>query len=185
MNIHELSRRSGLSLTKLRKLERLGVLNVDAEHDAAERLRWQIGRNPKLTLSHALELYDDPTIFDSLANYEARVREQFAKLGKVEPAPKLVAFQVVDASAGKVDAARAIAAWLRSVLPVEPVPYLWIALRLTCGLSGEIRKGAVNRANTALAHVRRLDEFAGYWHEEREAGKISIRYHKPLDYAGL
>lgn len=180
MNIHELSTRTNISVAKLRKLERLRVLTVDPESDAAPALRFHLARNIGLSVPQMLMLIDNPDLIGQLGKYADRARNQIAALGEVHAAPRNVTAAIYDAARGDVTEAETLAGWLRDILPADPVPFYWIAVRLLHGLPATLKTQYAARINIALANVRKLESFAGWSHVETIAGKNAIRYHKPL-----
>ena len=183
MNIHEIAKRSGVSLVNLRKLDRMGVLIVDQESERAGALRFHMARNPQLTTGQLLELMDDSDLIDELGSYEPRAREQLAAIdwkGTALPwsAPKYVTAAIRDAGKGDENAARIIAGWLMEILPAvgKPVGHHWVAVRLLHPLNAHLREQNSGLVSFALSHVRRLPEFAGYWKLEKIGKKNETRY---------
>lgn len=179
MNIHELSRRTGVTLTKLRAIERLGALKVDAENATAQQIQFTLSRNPVLTLASALALLDDPSLIYDLGHYEKRARAQIDQLGNVKPAPRDAGAAIEGAAHGDEGSCAILAKWLASALPTEPVPYLWIAVRLLVALPETLRASLAGKVNIALAHVRKRADFEPYWSSATRSGKVTILYHKP------
>lgn len=180
MNIHELSSRTNISLSNLRKLERLGVLTVDAEPELAPALRFHLGRHAQLSVAQILDILAAPDVLEDLGRYAIPVRAQIAALGNVKAAPREVTAAIFDAGKGDPEACEIIGTWLRDVLPADPVSYYWIAVRLLYGLPETLKSQYTKRLNIALANVRKLDSFAGWYHME-SAGAVrnTVRYHKP------
>lgn len=180
MNIHDLSRRTHISLANLRKLERLDVLKLDEETPLAAPLRLHLGRNQRMTVAQMLALIDEPATLDELGKYEARARAQLATLGDVKAtaAPRSVTAEIVEASKGNPEACRALANWLKAILPSEPVPYHWVAVRLLAPLNEFLRETNAPLINLALLKVRGLPEFAGWWKSVPIAGRNTIVFQK-------
>lgn len=185
MNIHELSSRTNISLSNLRKLERLKVLKVDAESALAPALRWHLGRNQHMTVTQLLDVLAAPDILDDLGRYAEQARAQIAELGAVMPAPRDVTAAIYDAGKGDTENVEIIASWLRSVLPREPVSYHWIAVRLLFGLPDTLKTQYAKRLNLVLANARKLDSFAGWFSFEKKGERRAVKYHKPLAYVGM
>lgn len=178
MNIHEMSNRTGVSLSTLRKLDRLGVLKVDAESDAAAAIRFHLTRNQQMTAAQFLAVLDDRTLISELGRYSARCQAQLDGLGAVEAtlAPKSVTAEIPQAARGDDDAALVIAEWLMSILPADPVPHAWPAVRLLMPLNEFLREQYAPLINLALLNVRRLPEFALCWRSEKIGDRNQIRY---------
>lgn len=187
MNIYEVSRRVGISLSKLRSLEKLKILKLYPEEELAPALRFHLGRNAHLSVAQLLALLDAPATLDDLGRYAVRARAQLTSLGDVKAgaAPRDVTAYSIDAGKGDVAAAEILAAWLRSVLPGFAVTHHWVAVRLLIGLPESLREQNAKMLTLALLHVRKLPSFAGWWHSEEFGMRNTIKYHAkahlPLD----
>jgi len=183
MNIHDISRRTHISLENLRKLERLGVLKLDEETPIAAPLRLHLARNQRMTVAQILTLIEEPEIVEELGKYAERARAQISALGDVKAtaAPRSVTAEIVEASKGNPDACRIIADWLKEVLPSEPVPYHWVAVRLLAPLNEFLREMNAPLINLALLKVRGLPEFAGWWRSVPKSGRNTIIFKRQLD----
>ncbi len=185
MNIYELSNKSGASLADLRKLEKLKVLKIDPEGEAIQKLRFHMARNMQFTLPMLLQMLDEPDLIDELGwqskRYERRAREQLAALGDIQAtsAPREVTAEIPGANYGDEGAALMIAEWLKSVLPVEPVGYHWVAARLLAPLNQCLREQYTSKLSLALLNVRKLPEFADHWRSEKIGTRKTIRYFRP------
>lgn len=185
MNIHELSSRTNISLSNLRKLERLKVLRIDKESELAPMLRWHLARNQHMTVAQLLDVLAAPAVVGELGRYADRARAQLAEIGVVSAAPPEVTAAIYDAGKSDEASAEIIAAWLRDILPVEPVSYYWIAVRLLYGLPDTLKTQYAKRLNVALANVRKLDSFAGWFSFEKNGERRTVKYHKPLAYVDM
>lgn len=184
MNIYQISNKSGLSLTALRKLEKLGVLKVGKDAGAIEQLHFYMARNKFFTAPQIMQLLDEPGLIDELGFisklYQQRAIDQLGALGDVQgsTAPAYVTAALADAAAGDMGAAAMISIWLKTVLPVEPVYHPWIAARLLLPLNEFLRTQNAPKINLALAYVRKLPEFAAYWHPAKPGSRGTVEYHK-------
>lgn len=186
MNIHELSARTNISLSALKKLDRLKVLKVDPEHSLASSLRFHLARNQHLSVAQIIAIKQDSSVLDELGKYRDRALNQITVLGDVAPAPREVTALIYDAGKGDTDACEAIAAWLRSILPREPVTYHWVAVRLLWGLPDTLKVQYSKRLNIVLANVRKLDSFAGWYRIiSASAVKNTVVYHKALAFIDM
>lgn len=176
MNIHQLGNRTGISLAILRKLDKLKVLKIEAESDAAAEIRFHLMRNQRMTVAQCLTLIADPSLVDELGKYATRASAMLLELGDVQGAPNEVAAEISQAAKGDDDAALVIAQWLMQVLPAGTVPHAWVAVRLLLPLNEFMRVQYLSLVGLALMNVRRLPEFAGYWRSVKIGGKNEIRY---------
>ena len=181
MNMYEIAQRGKTSIAVLKRLAALGVLKYDKEAPAAEtfadRVRFHLNRNPRLTVGMVLELLDNPAALGELRGYEDRASRQIAALGDVanEGAPAEVTAAIDDAARGDLEAGRILAAWIRRVLPARDVPHVWLASRLLYPLPANLRNADASRLTFALMHVRRRDDMAGWWHSGKNK---EIVYHE-------
>lgn len=186
MNIYDISTKFKISVGALRRLEKGGLLKFEKPSETVAKMRFLLIRNQQLPVESLLELLDDPgTIFD-LHKYAERGRTQLRALGDVraDMAPIEAQAAISDAAGGDAFAAQAIADWLISILPRDPVGHHWVAVRLLLPLDPIQREAMLPKASFALMHMRKLDSFAGYWESvENKAGRKEIRYFqkKPLD----
>lgn len=189
MNIHDISTKYKISVTALRRLEKGGILQFEKPSDTVAKMRFLLIRRQQLPVESLLELLDDPgTLFD-LYKYEERGRAQLKELGDVRGslAPIEALAAISDAAGGDPVAAQAIADWLMRILPREPVPHHWVAVRLLLPLDPVQRDVMLPKASFALMHMRRLESFVGYWESvENKAGRKEIRYfQKKLAYVDM
>jgi hypothetical protein len=183
VNIFRLSFQTGIPLRKLRLLERLGALRVDPNPEFIDGLIFHMRGNRNLTVAQLLALMDDPATLDDLGaarpRYASRAREQIAALGDVRAtmAPREVTAAIPAASRGDDDEGLIIATWLKSVLPPVPVSHAWITVRLLLPLNEFLRGTTAPLISPALLNVRKLPEFAGYWHSWKDGSRSTISYY--------
>ena len=182
MNIHDMNSRFGIPYKYLRQLQRAKLLVVDEDDEIVSEIRRKLARNQPLSAGMLVAAVRMPEIADMLesATYAKRLRDQLAALGKVaETAAPADVCAFIDSAAGKdARGAKEIAAWARTVLPVEPVPYAWLAVRLLFHVPGKLQQRAQNRISLAMTKVRRAMPDCV---DEREIdGKKVIFYRKPL-----
>lgn len=167
MNIYEISEEHSISVTKLRKLERDGLLCVDGqESQTAAALRYHLRRNQIMTVAQVLQLIDAPGLVIELNRWAERARTQLEALGDVKAtqAPRDVTAYIDDAARGDAEAIAILLRWLQIVLPTRPVPHAWVGVRLLVGLPENLRAYNIRRVPLALLNVRKQPEFAGWWH---------------------
>lgn len=182
MNILQLSVKTGIPVTKLRKLEKLGALVADKETGFLDTLIFHMRGNRILTVSQLLALIEAPDLLDELAavkpRYASRAREQLQALGSVADslAPRDVTAAIVGAARGDDDESLIIADWLKGILPAAPVAHAWVTVRLLMPLNEFMRGQTAPLISPALLNVRKLPEFAGYWLSEKSGGRSAIKY---------
>lgn len=161
MNIREISAKSGVGVKALAKLERMGVLKVDAENMLAAEIRFHLARSKTLTVAYMLALLDDPSLLEDLGNYQDRAKRQIAALGNVKEsvAPNAIRAYVRDAGQGSPTAAQCIATWARSIAPAGGVSYHWLAVRLLIGAPENLMQEDLRAMRFALLNVRKFFDF--------------------------
>jgi hypothetical protein len=184
MNIYQLSVKSGIPVTKLRKLEKLKALVIDQETEFLDKLIFHMRGNQTLSVSQLLTLIREPALLEELAaarpRYAKRAGEQIAALGDISQheAPVSVIGAIVGASRGDDDESLVIVNWLQSILPAEPVPHAWIAVRLLKPVNEFTRGQLAPLISPAMLNVRKLPEFKGYWHSWKAGSRSVISYYR-------
>ncbi len=175
MNVHQISEKFGISVTKLRALEKAKLLKVAKENELAAAIRFHLARKPTLSVAHILALMNDPDLIYELGNYEDKAYKVLAALGDVKA--KAAAIEVTafirDAAKGDVEACEVLADWIVSVLPPRPysVNHYWLASRLLIDVAPSLLPANIKAVGLAFLHVRELPSFAGYWTVDKKAVK--------------
>jgi hypothetical protein len=184
MNIYQLSVKSGIPVTKLRKLEKLNALVTDGETGFIDTLIFHMRGNQVLTVAQLLALIDEPDLLDELGavrpRYASRAREQIAALGDTatDRAPREVTAAIQGAARGDDDESLIIVEWLKRVLPGSPVSHAWITVRLLLPLNPFMREQTAPLISPALLNARKLPEFAGHWHSWKAGTRSRISYYR-------
>lgn len=187
MNIYQLSNKTGLSLTNLRKLEKLGVLKLSNDCEKLSKLHFHMRGNQTFTLAMLLWLHDEPDLIEELGYisslYEQRARRQIMTLGNAAGslAPKEVTAAIADAARGDRASALLIGNWLKSILLDNVASHHWVAMRLLIPLNEFLREQSLSLIPLALLNMRKQMEFAGWWRSKKFGSAHQIFYAKPLD----
>lgn len=183
MNIFEIAEKFGISIYKLRKLEKAGHLLIDfGESEHGARIRYQMARGQPLTVGQQIEIVEDPSILRELGPYQTKAEKQLATLGDVrgEAAPIEVAAHISDAAMRRdKDSINVLICWMKAVIPVEPVNHNWLAVRLLMGIPANIRKFDVPRIQYALLNCRKSTDFEGWWRVEKIKSRKQTLYQRP------
>lgn len=185
MNIYQLSLKSEIPLKALRRLEKLGVLKVDAGNEELEKLIFHMRGNQILSVAQLLRLIEQPDLLAEMRawkpRYAKRAREQIAALGDMSSslAPRDVTAAVVGAARGEDDESLVIAEWLKTVLPAVPVGHAWVAVRLLLPLNEFMRGNVAPSVNIALMNMRKLPELRGWWRSDKIGTRSVIQYWRP------
>jgi hypothetical protein len=154
MNIFEFCRKYSISRDKARRIKRDNPRWFSSGEDDDFILSvqdWMRNGN-RLTVKHLLKLCDNTDLIYALGNYSLKAEKQFDALGDAakEAAPRNIAVGIGLAAQNDDDATAAIAAWIKSVLPSEPVGHAWLAVRLLLGLPEHLREHETARIGRAL-----------------------------------
>jgi hypothetical protein len=182
MNIHEFCRDFRISLKKARRIEEAGLLRLDAvESEYGEKIRQQLSKGQPLTTIHFVAICEEPSILVELGRYGKRAEKQLEALGNVrqEAAPVEIVALISDAAKGYKQAIVPMVAWMKQVIPIDPVRHHWIATRLLLGVPAKSRRFDVDRIIPALGHCRKHPDLAGWWRIETIKGRNATIYQRP------
>nr|GAT42304.1 predicted protein [Mycena chlorophos] len=133
MNIHEISEKFGISLVKLRRMNKAGVLHcTSAEgHEHAPNMRQYLADNRPLSAVQLLALIGEPSLYAEMRGHRAKAKAQVDALGDyaADAPPVSLMRSIRDAADKDPDAIADLIDWLLRVLPGAGVPYAWIAVR--------------------------------------------------------
>jgi hypothetical protein len=182
MNIYELANKFDISIRKVRKMQKAGVLLIDdTEHPIADQMRLALSCGQPLSTVHLLALIKNPKLAWQLGSYEKRARTQAAALGDVKAgaAPLQIAAEICLAAQNDEDGISTLIAWMRETIPARPVGHHYIAVRLALGLPEQCRAEDVRRIPRALQNCRQRSSFAGWWRTEQVGTRNRIFYRQP------
>ena len=184
MNIFEINEKYGVSLPKLKRMQRDGVLICDAGegHPLAPLMRANLAKRQALSVEQLLCLIERPSVYAELRTRQKDARAQIAALGDYasgKPAPSLLlAFQ--DAAENDPKSVQAVIDWAKSVLPGSPVPYSYLGVRAAQGVTVEsARKNFLMKFPMALRNARKRPEFAGWFETIETKGRKVVNYFNP------
>ena len=165
MNIHEIAEKYKLGLVKVRRMQGEG-------HPMVPAMRANLWRGQALSVAQLFALIESPEIFAELRTKQSQARAQIEALGAYDldkPAASLLR-SFADASENDSDAIKACIRWLKSILPVEPVPYAWLAVRVAQGITDvNARQDFLLKFGRAMHFVCLAPDFAG-WHTMEKFG---------------
>lgn len=178
--IHEMSREVGISLKKLRKMERKGWLNVSADDPVTDSILYAFRTGNRLTVSQAIALIEAPGLIDTLGSKADKARQQLAELGNVQPAPAIVAAELVGAAAGDASSIRAVMEWCKEAIPPQgEVTHHYLAVRLLMAVPANLRQFEEKRLPRVMLQIRRQEEFAGWWRIAPKGSRGITLYSRP------
>lgn len=182
MNIFEISDKSGISVKRLRVLDKLGVLRHDASTTIVDEMRSTFREGNKLNVAQLVHLVENPAGLLELGRYAEKARAQLEAAkdvaGQVNAAPLEVASQILEAFENQADACEALIAWAKTVIPPHPVGHSYLATRLLLGVPEGSRKHDAARLHRALMNCRARPSFAGWWRKEKSVSRNKTIYEK-------
>lgn len=184
MNIFEIAEKFNLSVAKVKRMEKSGCLVATGSdgHPLAHLMRDSLSHKRPLSVEQLLVLIQQPTVMAELRKKQQDARAQIAALGDFKahkPAPGL--FATIDGAAQFDEASqRKLIDWLKLILPPEPVPHAWIAVRVAQDVSeGDGRDKLLAQLTKALANIRKHEAFAGWSSVAFVAGQNRTFYSQP------
>jgi len=183
MNIFEINEKYQISLGKLKRLVRDGLLICDEGdgHPLAPAMRANLVRNQDLSVEQLLLLIEKPKIYAELKNRQSQARNQVKALGHydIEAMPLDLVKAVNLAADDDPKGVKAVIAWVKSVLPGEPVPYAFLGVRAGIRILPAGRHAFLTKFARALLNCRKDPEFAGCWRTEQKSGRKRTLYFNP------
>jgi len=182
MNIAEFCQEFRISQKKAKAMQARGILLLTDDDTAqAAAIRASLIKGQPLSALQLVHLIESPSALLQLGRYAGKAGDQLEAIGDAqgERAPIEIAAMISDAARGDAPSLDALAAWLLSVLPVEPVGHSWIACRLLLALPANIREFDAPRIPRALMRCRKLPAFAGAWRYQTRSGRKFTLYARP------
>lgn len=185
LTLSEISKRFDVQIKKLRRMDRAGVLNCEAEllpeESTAQKMIRYFGSRREFTAAHLVSLIDEPGLVDCLGRHADKAYKQLARLGTpVEPASVTVSAEIWGAAVGEEYSVARIVEWCKTVIPVDrTVTHHYLAVRLLLGVPKTIRHFDERRLSRVMLNCRKQEGFAGWWHVEEIKGRTVTVYHHP------
>ena len=180
MNILEISEKFKISVPKLRKMDKAGVLILDEDIGGTILdIRHNIKTNNNLTVMQLVYLVDNPAMILQLGRYISAAQTQIDDLGDIEPAPRIVGANLVFAARAEPDSVAVLVEWIKAILPSEPVGHTWLGVRLLLGCNVNSRREYALRLGRAFFECRKQPDFASWWHVEKKSNRNVTIYQKP------
>lgn len=179
-SVHEFCAEFHISLAKARRMEKRGWLRVDTATTPVDEIRLALKKGARLTVAQLVELIENPAGVLELGKYSSAAQKQLDALGNVrgQEAPKDVASNILEAYQNQAEGVAIVAAWLRSIIPAEPVGHAYVAVRLLLGVPANVRQYDTPRIQRALMNCRAHPALIGCWHTERQVSRNVTIYQK-------
>jgi hypothetical protein len=179
-SVHEFCAEFHISLAKARRMDKRGWLRVDTATTPIDEIRLALKKGARLTVAQLVELIENPAGVLELGKYSAAAQKQLDALGKVQgqEAPKAVASNILEAYQNQAEGVATVAAWVRSIIPAEPVGHAFVAVRLLLGVPANVRHYDTPRIQRALMNCRAHPALVGCWHTERQTSRNVTVYQK-------
>lgn len=181
MNIFDLADKSGISVKKLRVLDKLGGLRHDANATPLDGIAATIRSGNRLSVAQLVYLIENPAGALELGDkYAGKAQTQLDELGRVkgQEAPRSISALILDAFENNPEAVAAVVGWCKSIIPAEPVGHSYIATRLLLGVPENLRVHDFPRLRRLMSNCREHPEFAGWWHKEKVSSRNRTVYQK-------
>lgn len=181
MNIFDIAEEFHISLAKLRKLEKRGLLRTDNSATAADPIRARLAKGNDPTALQLVELIENPGGLLELGKYAPIAERALSALGNPQSqvAPSEVVANIMEAAKNEPEAVSILIGWTKQILSHgKPVNHAYIATRLLLGVPASIRKFEAPRIPRALLNVRQHPGFASFWRVEKLASQNRTIYQK-------
>lgn len=185
MNIFEINEKYQISLGKLKRLVREGLLVCDEGdgHPLAPAMRANLMRNQDLSVEQLLLLIDKPKIYAELKNRQSQARKQVAALGDyaIGAMPLELVKPINFAASGDDKNIKIVMAWIKETLTNAngEVSYAYLGVRAAIGILPVGRHDFLGKFAQALMNVRRDPEFAGWFRTDLIGSRKKTFYFNP------
>jgi hypothetical protein len=186
MNIHEISERFSVSVGKLRKMNKAGILICDESADPLlDEMRYYLRRGQPLTTKHLLALIEAPAKLEGIGRGREQAAAQIAALGKpIEPAPQAVALELSGAAMNEAASVATVMRWMQAAIPAHrEVSHYFLGVRLLLALPDAQRAFEIPRLHRTLLNIRKRQEFAGWFRVVKQGSRSVTLYHRPANSA--
>ena len=165
MNIFEVAEEFKISLKKLQRMDKRGILRLDGNATAADAMRLKLINGDALPVWMVVQLIEEPALVLELGKYAGEAQSLLNTLGKPkqEAAPVEVAAAIPDAAKNDPGQVAILIAWLKETIPARPVGHAYLASRILLGIAPAARKFEAPRIGRALLNCRNSPTMAG-WH---------------------
>lgn len=169
MNIYEVAAQFKISVAKLRKLDKAGLLRLDKADPIIDAIRFYLGKGQPLSVAQLVYLVENPAAIEHVGDKASVAMTQVAMLNAPTAAPFEVAAEIDQAARGDDDAICKIIPWLKTTILTAKsqghgvVGHHYLAVRLALGCPAGLREYNMARIPRALLNCRRHPGFAGWW----------------------
>jgi len=180
-SLYEISEKYRVSVRKLRKMHKDGVLRCDGSGDPiADDIRGYLERGQQLTVKQLVALIERPGLLLEIGPRMDAAKAQVNALDGPEPASGDLWPELAGAAANEPDALLKLIAWAQATIPGDrPVNHHWLAVRLLLAVPENLRKYEFPRLNRVFLHMRQRPEFEGWWSVESQGKRRVTWYHQP------
>jgi hypothetical protein len=184
MNIYEAAAQFKISISKMRKMDKAGILRLETAHPLTDSMRFYLGKGQPLTVAQLVAHVEDPTLIEQLRGKAGVAMAQVAMLGAPVSAPLETVAEIDQASRGDTDACGRLIPYLKTCIlqaASQGQPFInhhYIAVRLVLGSPASLREYNAARIARALLNCRRHPGFAGWWRIVPQGGKSMSEYGK-------
>lgn len=178
MNIYDVAAQFNISVGKLRKLDKAGLLRLDPESPLTGAMRFYLSKAKPLTVEQLVALIESPAIIEELGDKAGVALAQIAALGSpVTPAPLEIVAEIDQAAHGDKEAVGRMLPWLKATISAATqsrVNHHYLAVRLVLGSAHGLRAYNGARIARAFLNCRQHPGFAGWWRVQKtKAGRVT------------
>lgn len=192
MNIYEVAAQFKISVSKLRKLDKAGLLRLDKAHPLTDAMRFYLSKGKPLTVPHLVALVESPALIEELGDKAGAALAQVAILNAPTAAPLEIVAEIDQAARGDSDAVGRLIPWIKATIVAAAaqghpiVNHHYLAVRLALGSPASLREYNTARIPRALLNCRRHPGMAGWWRVVPKGSVTASEYgnfrkERPLD----
>lgn len=186
MDIYDLADKSGVSLRTLKKLEKLGALNLPKpKKPIIQKIKHNLKRGNPLTAEHLLHLVKNPEDVKLFRAWEYIIQDYLEELGDAmqEKMPWHISAESSFAGNRDMEAAEKLAKWFCRFIDSSPAfadgascNHAYLAVRMLADIPDNLLYQSLPVAARAMLNCRKTKTMAGYWHTDPKTRRT--RYHR-------
>ena len=166
-DIYEISDKYNLSIRKLRKMEKAGILRTtESENPELSKILYNLRKGNKLNAIQCAALIDDTNLIFDLGKYDLAIRQQLGELGSAssEAAPSHIVMKIDMAAKDHPEQVEELEAWMKDAIPTgREVSHHYLAVRILLGAKASMRPYIAKWIPRAFLNVRNKDSFSNWY----------------------
>ena len=166
-DIYEISLRHNLSIRKLRKMEKAGILRTtESEKPELSKILYNLRKGNRLSAIHCAALIDDADLILDLGEYDYKIRQQLEELGPAssEAAPSHIVMKIDMAAKDHPEQVEELESWMKDAIPTgKEVSHHYLAVRILLGAKASMRPYIAKWLPRAFLNVRNRQSFSNWY----------------------